>query len=134
MQNTRTTFLDSVWCQDILYRTWTWKVLGLSYWSWLMMNKMMNCFCGMVGRQKAFSFNSSRDHCQRSSPSQISSSRVWTCAEPEFRLTWMKLSSGDNHYSTAHKKNILTALLGSDWFYCTLDLDWLNELTKQRWH
>ena len=29
---------------------------------------MMNCFCGMVDRRKAFS----RDHCQRSSPSRIS--------------------------------------------------------------
>ena len=33
---------------------------------------MMNCFCGMVDRQKAFSLISSRDHCQRSSPSRIS--------------------------------------------------------------
>ena len=24
-----------------------------------------------------------------------------TCAEPEFRLRWMKLCSSDNHYSTA---------------------------------
>ena len=29
-------------------------------------------FCCMVDRQKAFSFISSRDHCQRSSPSRIS--------------------------------------------------------------
>ena len=27
-------------------------------------------------------------------------SRIWACAEPEFRLCWMKLSSSDNHYST----------------------------------
>ena len=33
---------------------------------------MMNCFYGMVDRRKAFSLISSRDHCQRSSPSQIS--------------------------------------------------------------
>ena len=33
---------------------------------------MMNCFCGMVDRQKAFSLISSRDHCQRSSPLRIS--------------------------------------------------------------
>ena len=39
----------------------------------MMMTMMMtmNCFCGMVDRQKAFSLSSSRDHCQRSSPSQI---------------------------------------------------------------
>ena len=33
---------------------------------------MINCFCGMVDQQKAFSFISSRDHCQRSPPSWIS--------------------------------------------------------------
>ena len=32
---------------------------------------MMNCFCGMVDRRKSFSPISSRDHCQRSSPSRI---------------------------------------------------------------
>ena len=37
---------------------------------WLMM--MMNCFWGMVGRRKAFSLISSRNHCQRPSPSRIS--------------------------------------------------------------
>ena len=36
------------------------------------MAMMMNCFCGMVDRQKVFSLISSRDHCERSSPSQIS--------------------------------------------------------------
>ena len=38
----------------------------------MMMIVMMNCFCGMVNRRKAFSLISSRDHCQRSSPSRIS--------------------------------------------------------------
>ena len=33
---------------------------------------MMNCFCSMVDRRKAFSLISSRDHCQWSSPSWIS--------------------------------------------------------------
>ena len=33
---------------------------------------MMNYFCGMADRRKAFSLISSRDHCQRSSPSWIS--------------------------------------------------------------
>ena len=33
---------------------------------------MMNCFCGMVDWRKGFSLISSWDHCQRSSPSQIS--------------------------------------------------------------
>ena len=38
----------------------------------LMKMKMMNCFCCMVDQRKAFSLISSRDHCQRSSPSRIS--------------------------------------------------------------
>ena len=33
---------------------------------------MMNCFCGMVDRRKESSLISSRDHCQRFSPSRIS--------------------------------------------------------------
>ena len=33
---------------------------------------MMNCFCGVVDQQKAFSLISSQDHCQISSPSRIS--------------------------------------------------------------
>ena len=37
-----------------------------------MMVVMMNCFCSMVDRRKAFSLLSSRDHCQKSSPSWIS--------------------------------------------------------------
>ena len=68
----------------------------------MMMMMMMNCFCGMVDWRKAISLISSRDHCQRSSPSRISdtpragfltitnlrhaASRVWICVEPEFRL------------------------------------------------
>ena len=28
-------------------------------------------------------------------------SRIWTSAEPAFRLCWMKLCSSDNHYTTA---------------------------------
>ena len=48
---------------------------------------MMNCFCGMVDQQKAFGLISSRDHCQRSSPSRISDTQnlssglvEWSCA------------------------------------------------------
>ena len=36
------------------------------------MMMMMNYFCGMVDRRKAFNLISSRGHCQRSSPSRIS--------------------------------------------------------------
>ena len=42
-----------------------------------LMMMMMNYFCGMVDRRKAFTLISSRDHCQWSSPSRISgTSRV----------------------------------------------------------
>ena len=34
-------------------------------------------------------------------------SRIWTCAEPQFRLRWMKLCSSDNHYAQQH---ILTGI------------------------
>ena len=33
---------------------------------------MMNCLCGMVDQQNAFNHISSQDHCERSSPMQIS--------------------------------------------------------------
>ena len=36
-----------------------------------MMMMMINGFCGMVELRKVFSLISSRNHCQRSSPSQI---------------------------------------------------------------
>ena len=37
-------------------------------------------------------------------------SRIWTCAEPESKLSWLKLSSTDNHYTAVlyqHKKGII---------------------------
>ena len=38
----------------------------------MVMMMMMNCFRGMADRRKAFSLISSRDHCQKCSPSRIS--------------------------------------------------------------
>ena len=38
----------------------------------MMIMMMVNCFCGMTDRRKAFSLISSQDHCQRSSTSRIS--------------------------------------------------------------
>ena len=38
----------------------------------MVMIVIMNYFCGMVDQRKAFGLISSRDHCQRSSPSPIS--------------------------------------------------------------
>ena len=58
----------------------------------LMMMMMMNCFCGMVDWQKAFHLISSaraivRDphHC-KFGPFGHPVSRIWTCAESDFRL------------------------------------------------
>ena len=31
-------------------------------------------------------------------------SRIWTCAEPEFSLSWMKLCSSDNHFKISRRK------------------------------
>ena len=45
------------------------KIGILNFFEFMM---MIICFCGMADRQKAFSLISSRDHCQRSSPLQIS--------------------------------------------------------------
>ena len=46
----------------------------------LAMMMMMNCFCGMVDKRKAFTLISSLDY---------------------FRFCWMKLCSSDNHYTQA---------------------------------
>ena len=43
-------------------------------------------FCGMVDRRKVFSLSSSRDHCQRSSPSWISDT-PWARFEPVQNLS-----------------------------------------------
>ena len=67
-----------------------------------MIMMMMNCFCGMVDGQKAF-----KHYLQPGPLSGIltilnfrhAASRISTCAEPEFRLCWMKLCNSDNHYT-----------------------------------
>ena len=64
---------------------------------------MMNCFCAMVDRRKAFSLISSWDHCQRSSPSRISDTPR-AGFEPVQNLSSgfvEVLCSSDNHYTTA---------------------------------
>ena len=78
---------------------------------------MINC-CGMVDRRKTFSFISSRDHYQRSSPARISDTPR-AGFETKFRLCWMKLCSSDN-------RNTTEPLLWK-WTYQFL---WLNTLEK----
>ena len=87
------------------------------YWvEWHMMMMMMSCFCGMVDRRTAFSFISSHDHCQRPSPSRISDTprAGFEPHRTEFRFSWIKLCSSDDHYTTAPRKGIkCLALFGS---------------------
>ena len=45
----------------------------------------LNCFCGMVDRRKTFSLISSRDHCQRSSPSRICAGAITTTPRRQTR-------------------------------------------------
>ena len=48
------------------------SIASISRATMIMMMMMMTCFCGMVDQRKAFRLVSSRDHCQRPSPSRIS--------------------------------------------------------------
>ena len=65
---------------------------------------IINCFCKVVDRKKAFT-----PYFQPGPLSEILTivnlrhvtSRVWTCAESEFRLCWRKLCSSDNQYTAA---------------------------------
>ena len=57
------------------YLSWKIVVLGKSVFlnrKKLFKDELVNYFCGMVDRRKAISLISSRNHCQRSSPSRIS--------------------------------------------------------------
>ena len=45
-------------------------------------------------------------------------SKVWTSAEPEFWLSWMKLCSSDNHYTTAPQGKLLQVKLLHWCFSC----------------
>ena len=67
----------------------------------------MNCFCGMVDRRKAL-FPAGTiiggPH-QRESPTHRE--HDLTCAEPEFRLSWMTLCSGENHYTPVSHSQVL---------------------------
>ena len=46
-------------------------------------------------------------------------SRIWTSAEPKFRLSWIKLCSSDNHYTTAPQIMILLLMLDDSAFNFT---------------
>ena len=48
---------------------------------------------------------------------QDAASWAWTSAEPEFRLSWMKLCSSDNHYTIAL---LVTCLIASSELFCLI--------------
>ena len=79
---------------------------------------MVNCFRGMFDRRKTFSLTSSRNRCQKSSPSRIFNTLgagILTCEEPLLKLCWMKMCSSDNHYTTAPQM-LFTALPKSKFY------------------
>ena len=94
----------------------------------IMMIMMMNCFRGMIDRRKVFSLYSVgtnvRDSQHRKSLTR--QKKIWTCAEPEFRLCWRKLCSSDNHYTTAPQSFIwcfiwiITWIFSYYMFLCTV--------------
>ena len=74
----------SKWYKESLFLHWEGRETLL--WTLMMIMMMMNWFCGMVDRWKAFRLIYSRDHCQRSSPSRISDTlQAWF--EPAQNLT-----------------------------------------------
>ena len=94
----------------------------------------MNCFCGMVDRRRAFSHISSRDHCQRSSPSRISDTpragpepaqnlspglAEWSCAvvttTTPRRHCILLISSKRDRSSVPWKRPWLVLQVGWDW-------------------
>ena len=119
---------------------------------------VMNYFCGVVDRRKAFSFISSRDHCQRFSPLQISNMLPagfepaqnlssgfveWSCAvvittapRHQTKMDFKQNCYGSwKYYKAATFKSFLhlsyknTQLL----FWCFLIFSWDKHLTDDFW-
>ena len=78
-------------------------------------------FCGMVDQRKAFGQPGPSSEILTIASLQHAASRVWTCTESEFRLSWMKLCSSDNHYTTApntlYFMEVVSYFLGNCIFY-----------------
>ena len=96
---------------------------------------MMNRFCGMVQLSKAFSLIFSRDHCQRSSPSQISDTLragfepaqklssglvKWSCAVAIYGPSESKLTVTNRKSPYMHKASSLFPYLATNLFQITL--------------
>ena len=72
----------------------------------MIMMMMMNCFVVWLTDERRLALFPAGTLLEILTIANLwhAASRVWTCAEPEFRLSWMKLcssDSGDNHYTTA---------------------------------
>ena len=81
----------------------------------MMMMMMMNCFGGMVDRQKVLSLISSGDLCQRSSPSRIS-------AMPQARF-----EPAQNLSSGLVEKSCAVAITAAPWCHkCRCISKWLD--------
>ena len=103
-----------------------------------MMMMMMNCFCGMVDRQKAFSLISNWGHCQRSSPPRISGTPQagFEPALDLLRFSWMKLYSSDSSNSISRvplcricRKCLYQAWISFNWI-SWISFKWLKILAK----
>ena len=70
--NTDKTYLTTLMNQDIFLINRCYVYTSRGEFVEKLYRVELNCFCGMVDRRKMFSLISSRDHCQRSSPSRIS--------------------------------------------------------------
>ena len=65
-------------------------------------------FCGMVDQRKVFSLISSRDHCQRSSPSRTSDTpRAGFKPAQNLASGFFRLCNSDNHYTTSPFSNLV---------------------------
>ena len=63
------------------------------------MMMMMNCYCGVVDWWKALSLISSREYCQRSSPSRISNTQRAGFEPASSGFVEWSCASSDNHYT-----------------------------------
>ena len=118
-------------CNNTLSKTW----IGFIQYFRFVWAMMMNCFCGMVDRRKAFT-----PYFQPGPLSEIltianlrhAANRVWTCAESESRLCWMKLCCGDSHGDEPNK-GYLSSFNQWNWslfFFINQDVD--HEYSKSK--
>ena len=69
-------------------RTFRWYL-----WWWIVFTEWMP-------DERRLAIFSSRNHCLTIVNLRHAVSRIWACAELEFRVCWIQLCSSDNHYTT----------------------------------